>query len=122
MTDQLYWYTVKYRRNDPGNRVYTLSVGAPDADGARVLAAVIDAKFSHTVETPRRVRLLQVEPCRFCHRTDVITRVSFPDGVANVCDICREKADDAREDLERGTAHFDRDVVEWRGTDVEVTG
>jgi hypothetical protein len=26
----------------------------------------------------------------------------------------------ARDDLERGTAHFDREFVEWRGTEVEV--
>ena len=51
--------------------------------------------------------------CRFCHRYVVdglYVRVSFPDGVANVCDYCMEKRDEP-----------DEDVVEWRGTEVEVT-
>ena len=54
----------------------------------------------------------QDQRCRFCHRYIVdglYTRVSFPDGIANVCDFCREKADEP-------------DMAEWRDTEVEVVG
>jgi hypothetical protein len=42
---------------------------------------------------------MTAEVCRFCGRSDVIaeelyTRVQFPDGIALVCDICDEKADE----------------------------
>lgn len=47
--------------------------------------------------------------CRFCHRYVVdglYTRVTFPDGIANVCDNCHEKRDE--------------DTARWRDTDIEV--
>lgn len=50
--------------------------------------------------------------CRFCHRyviDGLYVRVSFPDGVSNVCDDCMEKR-----------AEPDEDIVVWRNTEVEV--
>ena len=50
--------------------------------------------------------------CRFCRRyviDGLYVRVSFPDGVANVCDLCMERR-----------AEPDEDIVVWRNTEVEV--
>lgn len=52
--------------------------------------------------------------CRFCHRWQPIldgcyVRVSFPDGIANVCDDCMEQRAEPSED-----------IVVWRNTEVEV--
>lgn len=69
---ELYWYLVRYRRDQIGGKVYTANVGARDADDARRAVKVLDPKFASTVETPRRTRPM--------------------------------------------------DIIEWRGTDVEVTG
>lgn len=54
--------------------------------------------------------------CRFCHRyviDGLYVRVSFPDGVSNVCDDCMAKRDDGYQD------RMD-DIARWRDTEVEV--
>lgn len=53
--------------------------------------------------------------CRFCHRyviDGLYQRVSFPDGVSNVCDDCVEKRDDDYRDDDLSAT--------WQGTEVEV--
>lgn len=50
--------------------------------------------------------------CRFCRRyviDGLYVRVSFPDGIANVCDLCMEQRAEPSED-----------IVVWRNTEVEV--
>lgn len=50
--------------------------------------------------------------CRFCHRyviDGLYVRVSFPDGVANVCDDCMAKRDNPPDEF-----------AVWRDTEVEV--
>jgi hypothetical protein len=44
-----------------------------------------------------------VEPCFFCHRTDMVavgcySRVTLGTGVVNLCDNCREKGDESSDD------------------------
>lgn len=110
---QLYRYSCRGRSLTNPSRVIRETVVAKDPDDARRLAHLKNQDFGTTVETPRRVGMVTaLEPCRFCKRTDPIAlglyqRFSFPDGIANVCDDCNEKSDNP-------------DIVEWRGTDVEV--
>jgi len=97
----MYWYRCRYRRtNETSGKVHTAIVGASDADDARARLRVIDVHAGHTSESPRRLRRLPSEP----EQADGMTAAK------------------ARDDLDRGTAHFDREFVEWRGTEVEVTG
>lgn len=116
----LYRYSVKYRRYGTADaafrsgRTWRMTVTAKDPDDARRIAAIRDPDFGTTVETPRRLgAVVTVDACRFCKRTDPITlgtyqRVSFPDGVSNVCDDCFSRA-------------YDEDTfATWRDTDVEV--
>lgn len=110
----MYRYSLKGRSISIPNRIIRLTVTAANPDDARRLAQLKNPDFGTTVETPRRVGLVvTVEACRFCKRTDPIAlglyqRVSFPDGVSNVCDDCFDKAYD------------EDDYATWRGTEVEV--
>jgi hypothetical protein len=132
MATQMFRYSCRYRRNGFSTRTYRATVVARDADDARRMVAIRDPEFSHAidypkrrgevVETPRQAldrgeATFSVPRCRFCKRADVIaeglyTRVHFPDGIALVCDVCREKADEPDDAL-----HFDdggHDIaIEW---------
>ena len=88
----MYRYQVRYRRQEPSERVYRVTVTAKDADDARRMAAIADPSFGSTTQTPRR--LGEVMPPE---QSDPVTAAK------------------ARDDLLDGVAHFD-----WRGHDIEV--
>jgi|SRR6185369_750203 len=136
-----YRYSVIYRRLEASGRVYRMTVTASDAEEARRVAAIRDPLFGSTTETPkRRAALVEVVTAERRHQPEgyfsshPITARSV-DGIY-FCNTCMHRLSDeeapeqadgmtaakARDDLERGTAHFDREYVEWRGTEVEVTG
>lgn len=96
----LWRYRVRYRRDVSSNRVFRVTVTAPDADRARAYAALADPLFLATVQTPRRMgEVLSGPSCYLCHRMEPIKagtyqRVDFGTrGIELVCDDCCEKAE-----------------------------
>ena len=88
----MYRYQVRYRRQEPSDRVYRVTVTARDAEDARRMAEIADPAFWATTRSPRRMG--EVLP----------PETSDPMTAAK-----------ARDDLLAGVAHFD-----WRGHDIEV--
>lgn len=110
--DQLYQFRVVYRRRH-FSRSYRLTVTAKNPDDARAIAKMRDPQYDSSVEVHRGKRVILEDDirCRFCHRyviDGLYQRVSFPDGVSNVCDHCFDKAYEAD------------DYATWRDTEVEV--
>ena len=94
----LFRYRLQYMRRDNPHRIHHMTVTAADADEARRITALRDPLYLISVASPRRGGRVVIEP---------------PDPMDEA---------KARDDLLKGVAHFDREYVEWRGADVEVTG